>query len=371
MFDGIKMDSDTAEDNYITMRNIDEDDAEKETDDEKDLEESYICMRPQVVPQKLNKVVKVQNVYQQHVGPSNGYQMEPICLVGDINNGSFNSIPSDTGNPSKRTITPTSQTSDQNHEDRFQNKITKVIRRRNLTWFKIVEMVALFIIIILAFVLLAEIKSHDHEASTQKPEQQQQVTQQPVSTLSTSTSTPAHNEHETSMNAHCGVGLADGRIKDSQINASGERDEHWSRYYIRLNNKQSGWIHKNGWIQFDLNSSLNISGLLTKGAFNTEAWVITFKVSFGSSIDDMNYVQDPFNGVMVFTGNHDQHTQQITYFNHPITARYVRIEPGAFHNSPALRMELLAPTNLLSEEGKDLPRNSICIYRKTKLIIGT
>ena len=44
---------------------------------------------------------------------------------------------------------------------------------------------------------------------------------------------------------------------------------------------------------------VNISGLLTKGAYNTDSWVVTFKIMYGKSTEDLKYIQDPFNGEMV------------------------------------------------------------------------
>ena len=72
----------------------------------------------------------------------------------------------------------------------------------------------------------------------------------------------------------------------------------------------------------------------------------------------------------IFPGNIDNHTPRITYFDKVITAKYIRVLPATYNRYAALRMEVMTPTDLLSEEGRNLPRGTICMYRKVELIVG-
>jgi len=170
--------------------------------------------------------------------------------------------------------------------------------------------------------------------------------------------------------AHCGLGLADGRIQDNDISASGQHSSSYSKNKVRLYGIAYSWMKTgSSWIQVDLKKSVNISGIITQGDATSRYWVLTFKVMYGEEVSKLKYVED-HNGHEIFSGNTNSHEPRTTYFLNWLTARYIRIIPISYQTYPSLRMEVLTPTDLLSNEGQNLPKGAVCVYRKAQLLVG-
>lgn len=181
-------------------------------------------------------------------------------------------------------------------------------------------------------------------------------------------------KHCKDFSGDCGVGMADGRITNGHITAV---NYLYSTYYARLNSEYRGWKPKtnttNAWIQVELNSHTEISGIMTRGGGRYGTWVTYFKIQYGNSTDALHTIQDEYND-KIFNGNWDEYSIRTTYFDSTVTAKYVRLvvlqgSTGNVINDPAyLRMELLTPTNLLSEEASKLPAGTVCQYGSHKFI---
>ncbi|KAJ8027246.1 Discoidin-1 subunit A [Holothuria leucospilota] len=102
-----------------------------------------------------------------------------------------------------------------------------------------------------------------------------------------------------------------------------------------------GWAAKtnnaNQWIQVGFDSSRRVTGVLLQGRGGPttgDQWVTSFRVLF--SDDEKVFYSTP-----VIEGTFDRDTVAHRYFDHPITARYFRINPVTWHGHITLRFDLL------------------------------
>nr|KAF6399361.1 milk fat globule EGF and factor V/VIII domain containing [Molossus molossus] len=152
------------------------------------------------------------------------------------------------------------------------------------------------------------------------------------------------------------LGLKDNTILDKQITASsiyktwGLSSFSWYPFYARLDQqgKFNAWTaEKNSaseWLQIDLGSQKQVSGIITQGArdFGHIQYVAAYKVAH--SDDGRNWTEYREQGAAdskVFLGNFDNNSHKKNIFETPFMARFVRILPVAWHNRITLRVELL------------------------------
>ncbi|KAM7048440.1 lactadherin isoform 2-T2 [Molossus nigricans] len=152
------------------------------------------------------------------------------------------------------------------------------------------------------------------------------------------------------------LGLKNNTILDKQITASsiyktwGLSSFSWYPFYARLDQqgKFNAWTaEKNSaseWLQIDLGSQKQVSGIITQGArdFGHIQYVAAYKVAH--SDDGRNWTEYREQGAAdskVFLGNFDNNSHKKNIFETPFTARFVRILPVAWHNRITLRVELL------------------------------
>merc|ERR1712135_190201 len=86
-------------------------------------------------------------------------------------------------------------------------------------------------------------------------------------------------------------------------------------------------------------------------------------------------IQDEY-GDKLFPGNWDWNSIRTTYFDPIITAKYLRLVVvyGNYNlddEAVALRMEILTPTNLLSDEARSLPEGAVCQYESHRFIVDS
>uniref|UniRef100_UPI00398EE7CA coagulation factor V n=1 Tax=Pristiophorus japonicus TaxID=55135 RepID=UPI00398EE7CA len=150
-------------------------------------------------------------------------------------------------------------------------------------------------------------------------------------------------------NSNCRVplGLATGRIADSQLTASGYIGS-WTPQLARLHNSgyTNAWRGKGRrpWIQVDLKTPMLVHGIITQGVryYFRHFYVDHFYISY--SLDTYawkNYKSNTTLDIKIFVGNTDGTGQVRNNFNPPIIARYVRVYPKPSVGHLALRMELL------------------------------
>lgn len=168
----------------------------------------------------------------------------------------------------------------------------------------------------------------------------------------------------------CGIGMADGRITNNQITASTYYNSAYYPYYGRLTREFDGWRPKhaqpNSWIQIEMTKAMNISGVMTRGGGHYSQWITAFKIQYGNSTNALKTIQDEY-GDKLFPGNWDYQSIRTTYFDTIITAKYLRLlviygknDVATYSNT--MRMEILTPTNLMSDVARALPDGAVCQY---------
>eukprot|EP00057_Strongylocentrotus_purpuratus_P014292 XP_011668766.1 PREDICTED: uncharacterized protein LOC590339 [Strongylocentrotus purpuratus] len=160
------------------------------------------------------------------------------------------------------------------------------------------------------------------------------------------------------------LGMEDGHIADSQLSASTCYDTNSCADRARLNQVASGektgaWTAQTNdnsqWIQVDLLSDFELSGIVIQGRSDTDEWVTSFRFQYrpdgqAALID----VVDDNGANVTFTGNSDGDSLVINMLPLPVAARYVRILPQTWNSYISMRFELLGigPINVSSVPGK-------------------
>ncbi|XP_049728340.1 coagulation factor VIII isoform X2 [Elephas maximus indicus] len=143
------------------------------------------------------------------------------------------------------------------------------------------------------------------------------------------------------------LGMASGRIRDSQITASGHYGQ-WAPKLARLHYTGSvnAWSTKDpfSWIKVDLLAPMIIHGIKTQGARQklSSLYISQFIIMY--SLDGkkwQSYRGNSTGTLMVFFGNVDSSGIKHNIFNPPIIAQYIRLHPTHHSIRSTLRMELI------------------------------
>ncbi|XP_022805050.1 uncharacterized protein LOC111342257 [Stylophora pistillata] len=152
------------------------------------------------------------------------------------------------------------------------------------------------------------------------------------------------------------LGMESGAIKDAQITASTQWDDNHAPSRARLNLKLTGvkrgaWstrvLDLKQWLHVDLLSLTIVTGVATQGrnAPRIQQWVTKYRFQYSN--DGVNfhfYKEKGDNSFKIFTGNGDSESAVYNILNPPITARYIRILPIAWHTNIAMRIEIYGCT---------------------------
>ncbi|XP_013385516.1 lactadherin isoform X2 [Lingula anatina] len=133
------------------------------------------------------------------------------------------------------------------------------------------------------------------------------------------------------------------------------------------------------WLQFDVGPPTTVTGVVLKGRGDTRRkhWVTQFKISYSNDSKTWTFYKDasnldfkpsnnltssrssistpyvstssnsvlpsnrPTSEAMEFGGNSDKDLERYHYFNHPFSARFIRIHPVAWHSHIAMRVGLI------------------------------
>ncbi|XP_030210788.1 EGF-like repeat and discoidin I-like domain-containing protein 3 isoform X1 [Gadus morhua] len=152
------------------------------------------------------------------------------------------------------------------------------------------------------------------------------------------------------------LGLRSGEVHDSQLSAStvhltlGMELLSWRPEYARLGRrgKVNAWAAARNdqaqWLQVDLLTPTNISGVITQGAkdFGREQFVSSYKLTYSQDGRDWTTFQDEErHNDKVFQGNSDNKRAKKNAIKPPIHARFIRLVPWSWHGRITVRMELL------------------------------
>ncbi|XP_078357479.1 uncharacterized protein LOC144642389 [Oculina patagonica] len=147
------------------------------------------------------------------------------------------------------------------------------------------------------------------------------------------------------------LGMENYIIPDGQISASSEWDVNHAAIQGRLHfkaggGKQGAWSARsndvNQWLQVDLGDKYTrVTRVATQGRNAADQWVTKYKLQYsddGATFQD--YKEQGQSVAKEFVANADRDTVVYHSLNLPITARYVRFLPLAWHNHISMRAEL-------------------------------
>ncbi|XP_076799732.1 retinoschisin-like [Clavelina lepadiformis] len=142
----------------------------------------------------------------------------------------------------------------------------------------------------------------------------------------------------------CPLGIKSGRIRDADMTSSSVYSSTYAAHLGRLDG--SGvWLakpseyHRGAWIQVDMKTPTTLTGVVTQGREAHSQWVTSYKISFGSSPDELEFIQDNYGNDIIFEGNTEQSSHVLNLFPRPITTRYVRLVAREFVARIAMRIE--------------------------------
>ncbi|XP_046603352.1 hemocytin isoform X1 [Neodiprion virginianus] len=151
----------------------------------------------------------------------------------------------------------------------------------------------------------------------------------------------AYQRKVTVMRSICNdpLGLDDSIMSDQQIAASSSYD----RLLPNLRLSSDGiWRAKKDnphqYVEFDFYEPRNLTGVETKGYNNI--WTITYKILYSHDGRQWNPVTTTDGTEKRFLANFDDKTTRINYFERPIQARYLRIQPITWHEHVGLKAEI-------------------------------
>ncbi|CAH3032614.1 unnamed protein product, partial [Porites lobata] len=146
------------------------------------------------------------------------------------------------------------------------------------------------------------------------------------------------------------LGMESGEISNGQVSASSEWDGNHAAIQARLYfeaalGKAGSWSAKynnlDQWLQIDLGSKHEVTGLATQGRNGYGQWVTKYKVQYSDNgVNFQYYMEQTQAAVKEFVGNADQDTVVYHKLSHAIRARYIRFRPTAWHGHISMRVEV-------------------------------
>ncbi|XP_072169487.1 lactadherin-like [Diadema setosum] len=156
------------------------------------------------------------------------------------------------------------------------------------------------------------------------------------------------------------LGIADGRVSSTSLVASSCRDMAHCADHSRLNRRQIGnvggaWIagssREDEWIQVDLRSAFEITGVTTQGRHDAQhdEWVTSYTVWYSIDGKDWTAVTDCSPQPKTFPANFDKESTVHNAVSPPFAARFVRLQPVSWNNAISLRWELVGKGPVIRE----------------------
>lgn len=136
------------------------------------------------------------------------------------------------------------------------------------------------------------------------------------------------------------MGLDNGAILAEQLSASSSSTDLLPN--IRLTSP-SVWHPKidnpHQYLKIDFLEPRNITGIATKGGEDT--WTTVYKVFYSDDDRDWSPVIDEYGVEKEFLGNFDSETVKKNYFERPLRARHLLVQPVKWHEHIGLKLEVL------------------------------
>ena len=148
------------------------------------------------------------------------------------------------------------------------------------------------------------------------------------------------------------LGLMDHTIRDWQLAASSvvsrARDPDCAVKHARLFAAGSkAWCpeqrREDEWILVDLGVQSEIAAVMTQGRDKRggKSWVTHYHISYSQDAYRWEWARDIYGDKKLLSGNKDSHTVKVSYLEHPVTARFLRLHVQAWHNHPSLKMDII------------------------------
>jgi len=148
------------------------------------------------------------------------------------------------------------------------------------------------------------------------------------------------------------LGLMDSTIRDWQLAASSvvsrAMDPDCAVKNARLYaSGKKAWCpehrKENEWILVDLGVQSEVAGIMTQGRDKkgSQAWVTHYHISYSEDAYRWEWARDIYGDKKLLSGNTDSFTVKVSYLEHPVTARFLRLHVQAWHNHPSLRMDII------------------------------
>lgn len=125
------------------------------------------------------------------------------------------------------------------------------------------------------------------------------------------------------------------------------------------------------WMQMDLGSIMFVGGIVLQGSPDAAEWITACKVECSKEEDAKHECHASLHakyapGPIKLQGNYaGQHTKVTTFFDEPVSARFIRIYPTAYHGQPRMRAGVVvygAPASTdTSSAGLDASSTAQCI----------
>jgi len=148
------------------------------------------------------------------------------------------------------------------------------------------------------------------------------------------------------------LGLMDNTIRDWQLAASSvvsrAMDPDCAVKNARLYaSGKKAWCpehrKENEWILVDLGVQSEVAGVMTQGRDKkgSQSWVTHYHISYSEDAYRWDWARDIYGDKKLLSGNTDSHTVKVSYLEHPVTARFLRLHVQAWYNHPSLRMDII------------------------------
>ncbi|KAL6266408.1 hypothetical protein P5V15_003260 [Pogonomyrmex californicus] len=135
------------------------------------------------------------------------------------------------------------------------------------------------------------------------------------------------------------MGLDNGLMAIEQVSVSSSPQ---LAQYLPLS-RESAWRaaldNPHQYVQFDFLEIRNLTGVMTKGGDG--AWTTAYKVFYNNDGHHWNPVVDENGDEKEFLGNFDTESRRTNFFERPLHARYLKIQPVKWHDHVAMKVEVL------------------------------
>lgn len=112
--------------------------------------------------------------------------------------------------------------------------------------------------------------------------------------------------------------------------------------YLRLS-AEGAWRatldNPHQYVQFNFLEARNLTGVTTKGGDG--AWTTAYKIFYSNDERHWNPVVDENGDEKVFLGNFDADSRRTNFFERPLHAKFLRVQPTKWHDHVALKVEVL------------------------------